>query len=100
MSATILERIDGWLAAYLSCLIRGFVPLATYSVVQLSAALQPADVLLVEGYLRISTAIKYLTQSTWSHAALYVGPQPGQAPSDRRQATTRRCSSKPRSGKA
>jgi len=37
------------------------------------ACLQPADVLLVEGNSRVSTAIKYLTQSTWSHAALYVG---------------------------
>jgi hypothetical protein len=27
----------------------------------------------VEGNLRISVAIKYVTQSTWSHAALYVG---------------------------
>nr|WP_288987371.1 YiiX/YebB-like N1pC/P60 family cysteine hydrolase [uncultured Cobetia sp.] len=30
------------------------------------------DVLLVEGSSRISTAIRYLTQSTWSHAALCV----------------------------
>ncbi len=30
--------------------------------------------LLVEGKARISSAIKYLTHSTWSHAALYVGP--------------------------
>ena len=39
----------------------------------LARALKPGDVLLVEGNSRISTAIKYLTQSTWSHAALYVG---------------------------
>ncbi len=41
---------------------------------QLQHTLQPGDVLLVEGNTRVSTAIKYLTQSTWSHAALYVGP--------------------------
>ena len=35
--------------------------------------LRPGDVLLVEGNRRISVAIKYVTQSTWSHAALYVG---------------------------
>ena len=29
--------------------------------------------LLVAGGNRLSTAIEYLTQSTWSHAALYVG---------------------------
>lgn len=40
---------------------------------RLLACLEPGDVLLVEGNNRVSTAIKYLTQSTWSHAALYVG---------------------------
>jgi cell wall-associated NlpC family hydrolase len=35
--------------------------------------LHRADVILVEGHLRISSVIKYLTQSTWSHAALYAG---------------------------
>lgn len=40
----------------------------------LLASLRPCDVLLVEGKARISAAIKYLTHSTWSHAALYVGP--------------------------
>ena len=35
--------------------------------------IQPCDVLLVEGSSRISTAIKYLTQSTWSHSAICVG---------------------------
>jgi Permuted papain-like amidase enzyme, YaeF/YiiX, C92 family len=39
--------------------------------------LRPGDVLLVEGKTHISGAIKYLTQSTWSHAALYVGPIAG-----------------------
>jgi hypothetical protein len=35
--------------------------------------LKPADVILVEGNLRISSVIKTLTQSTWSHAVLYAG---------------------------
>ncbi len=39
----------------------------------LAHVLQTGDVLLVEGTSRVSSAIKYLTQSTWSHAALYVG---------------------------
>lgn len=39
----------------------------------LARALKPGDVLLVEGKRRISAAIKYLTHSNWSHAALYVG---------------------------
>jgi hypothetical protein len=36
-------------------------------------------VLLVEGNNHISGVIKYLTQSTWSHAALYVGPVNGRS---------------------
>lgn len=36
------------------------------------ATLRKGDVLLVEGSNRISTAVKYLTQSTWSRAALCV----------------------------
>jgi hypothetical protein len=39
--------------------------------------LRPADVLLIEGKGRMSGGIKYLTQSTWSHSALYVGPIAG-----------------------
>jgi len=54
--------------------------LATSSPEVLAAALRPADVLLVEGDTRLSAAIKYLTQSTWSHAALYVGDALGPAP--------------------
>lgn len=38
----------------------------------LCATIRVGDVLLVEGRARISTAIKYLTQSSWSHAALCV----------------------------
>lgn len=48
-------------------------PFQTVDPAQLQACLRPGDVLLVEGNSRISLAIKYLTQSTWSHAALYVG---------------------------
>lgn len=46
----------------------------------LKRLLRTSDVLLIEGNSRVSAAIKYLTQSTWSHAALYVGdphPRPG-----------------------
>jgi hypothetical protein len=39
----------------------------------LESVLRKGDVLLVEGDTRISVAIKYLTQSSWSHAALFIG---------------------------
>lgn len=61
------------LARYLSSPVRGFKPVATTDMEALRRSLRPGDILLVEGNTRISTAIKYLTQSTWSHAAMYVG---------------------------
>ena len=40
---------------------------------QLKEILRPGDVVLVEGDTRISQLIKYLTQSSWSHACMYLG---------------------------
>jgi Permuted papain-like amidase enzyme, YaeF/YiiX, C92 family len=37
--------------------------------------LQLGDVILVDGDQRVSEVIKYLTQSSWSHVALYVGDE-------------------------
>ncbi len=37
--------------------------------------IRKGDVLLVDGDNRVSQVIKYLTQSCWSHAALYVGDE-------------------------
>jgi len=39
----------------------------------LRRSLRPGDVILIDGDQRVSEVIKYLTQSTWSHAVLYVG---------------------------
>ncbi len=35
--------------------------------------IRPADVLLVEGRTRVSDVIKNITQSSWTHSALYIG---------------------------
>ena len=35
--------------------------------------LKPCDVLLIEGRSRVSDVIRVITQSPWSHAALYIG---------------------------
>lgn len=48
----------------------------TSDPVLLAHTLRRGDVLLVEGNSRFATAIKYLSQSTWSHAALYIGEEP------------------------
>lgn len=39
----------------------------------LKATIRAGDVLLVDGNQRVSQAIKYLTMSSWSHSALFVG---------------------------
>jgi len=40
---------------------------------KLKATAVAGDVILVDGDQRVSQAVKYLTQSTWSHSALFVG---------------------------
>jgi hypothetical protein len=40
---------------------------------RLSYEIRPGDVLLVEGRSRVSDVIKMISQSPWSHAALYIG---------------------------
>lgn len=69
----VLRRVGHWLAGFLgrAVHVHGVAPAA--SPERLLACLQAGDVLLVEGNSRFSSAIQYLTQSTWSHAALYVG---------------------------
>ncbi len=69
----LLAWLGSRLAKYLSEVRPEGTHLATSPPEKLAGALQPGDVLLIEGNTRISVAIKYLTQSTWSHAALYVG---------------------------
>lgn len=69
----LLGRFGVALATYLSRPVHVHSSAPAVSNERLLACLQPGDVLLVEGNSRISSAIKYLTQSTWSHAALFVG---------------------------
>ena len=59
---------------YLERPVEGYEPFTPSDPDCLRSTLQPGDVLLVEGNNNVSGIIKYLTQSTWSHAALYVGP--------------------------
>jgi len=37
--------------------------------------IKKGDVILVEGDQRVSEVIKYLTQSSWSHSAIYIGDE-------------------------
>jgi hypothetical protein len=69
-----LKRIIGErLAAFLSKDLPGYQRLDTIGIADVASTLEKGDIVLVDGNTRISTAIKYLTQSTWSHACLYIG---------------------------
>lgn len=70
---TLLDRLGRRLAERLETQTSGYEPYTPSDPETLARTLRPGDVLLVEGNQKVSAAIKYLTQSTWSHAALFVG---------------------------
>ena len=75
----VLDSVGQIISRYLEKPVSGYEPFTPSDPAALAASLRPGDVLLVEGNNHVSGVIKYLTQSTWSHAALYVGPLDGRA---------------------
>src|SRR6202166_3250024 len=73
----VLDTVGKLIAGYLQKEVPGYEPFTPSDPEHLRGVIQEGDVLLVEGNNRVSGIIKYLTQSTWSHAALYVGPIDG-----------------------
>jgi len=69
--------VSGAVLHYLAKPTQRYAPFFAPAPDILKRALQPGDILLIEGNTRLSAIIKFLTQSTWSHAALYVGERPG-----------------------
>src|ERR1700677_398193 len=78
----MLDGIGRVIVRYLDRPALDYEPFTPSDPDALRQSLQPGDVLLVEGNTHIAGVIKYLTQSTWSHAALYVGPIAGRAEPD------------------
>jgi hypothetical protein len=78
----MLDGVGRLIARYLQKPIAGYEPFTPSDPEALRQSLQPGDVLLVEGNNHVSGVIKYLTQSTWSHSALYVGPLDGRFSED------------------
>src|ERR1700722_11420155 len=62
----LLRATGSFLSRYLNRQTLGAYPHPAADLALMSQILKPADVVLVEGKRRISTAIKYLTQSSWS----------------------------------
>jgi|TARA_B110000438_G_C15813828_1_gene650964 hypothetical protein len=81
MANSISEAIGRRLASFLTKAQQGYQRFDTVSAADVAAVLQPGDIVLVDGNTRISTAVKFLTQSSWSHACLYIGKE-GDPPSE------------------
>jgi hypothetical protein len=74
MAASLLEWVGKLIARQVTRPTSGYEPYAAARPELVAMIIKPSDVLLVEGRRsNIGSAIRYLTQSTWSHAALYVG---------------------------
>ena len=67
--------ITRWLTRFLNQRIDRSERLHHNDTNLLKRHIRKGDVLLVEGDQRISAIIKYLTHSSWSHAALYIGDE-------------------------
>jgi hypothetical protein len=77
-----MNLLGQFIARFLERPLAGYMPATTPDFTVLRAVLKPADVILVEGNNRVSSVIKYLTQSTWSHSAIHVGDVLGVAEPD------------------
>ncbi|PPD16859.1 MAG: lipo-like protein [Methylobacterium sp.] len=74
---TFLDKLGNYVARRVTATATSYEPYAASRPDFVSRVIEPGDVLLVEGgRSKVAAAIKYLTQSTWSHAALCVGPMP------------------------
>ncbi|MCC6949296.1 MAG: lipo-like protein [Bradyrhizobiaceae bacterium] len=82
MGDRFLGLLGQRIVRYLETPSPGYEPFTASDPAALSNCLQPGDVLLVEGNSRVAGVIKYLTQSTWSHSALYVGDRLGSKTED------------------
>lgn len=64
----IADKILNWLTADRPA---ADFPLSDFERIRYEV--RPCDVLLIEGRNHVSDVIKFITQSAWSHAALYIG---------------------------
>jgi hypothetical protein len=73
MYQQLKEWVGRQILRYLNTPSHRYAPFFSPPIDIVRRSLQQGDILLIEGNTRLSTVIKFLTQSTWSHAALYVG---------------------------
>src|SRR5436309_8285922 len=73
--ARLLQWMSDFAVSVLTKPLRSYELHAPNDMASLKRHIRKGDVVLVEGNERISECIKYLTQSSWSHSALYVGDE-------------------------
>jgi hypothetical protein len=72
----LLDRMSDFAVGLLTKPVKSYALHIPNDIAALKRHIRKGDVILVEGNERISECIKYLTQSSWSHSALYVGDEP------------------------
>jgi hypothetical protein len=55
--------------------LKNYTPRFPNDLAALKRNVRKGDIILVEGEQRVSEVIKYLTQSSWSHVAMYIGDE-------------------------
>lgn len=75
MRVGLRKRVFRLAGKILSKPVKSYQQKVPNNLANLRQYIRKGDVVLVEGDQRVSEVIKYLTQSTWSHAALYVGDE-------------------------
>jgi hypothetical protein len=73
--STLKDRMGAAVARFLNREVAGYELKVPNDMARLYQHIRKGDVVLVEGSLRISQLVKYVTRSPWSHSALYVGDE-------------------------
>src|SRR5262249_39296903 len=75
LRAAMRRRVVDLMTTALTQPLRGYEQRVPNNLAKLKEHLRVGDVVLVEGDQRISQVIRYLTQSSWSHSAMYIGDE-------------------------
>lgn len=73
--AALRRLVIGFFIRLLTMPLKSYAPRFPNDLANLKRCIKKGDVVLVEGGQRVSEVIKYLTQSSWSHSAIYVGDE-------------------------
>jgi hypothetical protein len=74
MFTRMRTRLIDALVFYLAQPINHYGPAITADPISLAGILNRGDVLLSDGNTRVAVLVKRITQSSWSHVSMYVGP--------------------------